>query len=96
MPNNHRAKEAVDRTAVTDPGAPRLNTGQQKISGYRDMSEEEINFINSIKEAGNKLGQVIEELEGKEVDHRWLAIGKTHLQQGIMAVVRSVAKPEGF
>ncbi len=27
---------------------------------------------------------------------RWLALGKTHLQEGLMCAVRAVAQPEGF
>ncbi|WP_423815292.1 DUF7681 family protein, partial [Pseudomonas viridiflava] len=27
---------------------------------------------------------------------RWIAIGKTHLQQGLMCLTRAVAKPEFF
>lgn len=29
-------------------------------------------------------------------DNRWLAIGKTDLQKGFMAVIRSIAKPTTF
>ena len=47
-----------------------------------------------------------DDIEGKNGDElhdaaldeasRWRAIAKTHLQQGLMALVRSVAKPEFF
>lgn len=30
------------------------------------------------------------------LDYRWIAIGETHLQQGIMALVRAVAQPTSF
>lgn len=30
------------------------------------------------------------------VDKRWVAIARTHLQEGFMALTRSVAKPESF
>lgn len=29
-------------------------------------------------------------------DQRWVAIGKTQLQQGFMAIYRGIAQPEGF
>lgn len=29
-------------------------------------------------------------------DKRWVAIGKTDLQKGFMALIRSIAKPESF
>lgn len=67
------------------------------IKGYRDLSQEEINAMNNIKAYGEELKELVEELESIiDLDQRWVAIAKTHLQQGIMAAVRSVAKPESF
>lgn len=67
------------------------------IKGYRDLSEGEIAAMNKIKEKAIELGEMVKELEGKAwTDKRWVAIGKTDLQTGIMALVRSVAKPETF
>jgi len=69
----------------------------EKIKGYRDLSQDEINTMNTIKEAGESLSKIIKAVELLEgVDHRWVAIAKTDLQKGIMALVRSVAKPESF
>jgi len=31
-----------------------------------------------------------------QVDQRWVSIGATHLQEGLMALTRAVAKPEFF
>lgn len=66
------------------------------ISGYRDLSQEEIDLVNAIKEKGNEIGAIFDGLDAMDVDKRWLAIGRTHLQQGIMATIRSITKPEGF
>lgn len=67
------------------------------ITGYRQLSEEEIALMNSIKEKGEELGQLIEKLKGMEsTDKRWVAEGNTDLQKGIMCLVRSVAKPTSF
>jgi hypothetical protein len=30
------------------------------------------------------------------IDPHWLAIGRTDLQKGFMAVIRAIARPEGF
>jgi hypothetical protein len=75
-----------------------------KIKGYRDLSAEEIALMNEGKELAQKVGEFVEKLEraefaktGDEVpDKRWLAIGKTDLQKGFMAVIRSIAKPTTF
>lgn len=68
-----------------------------KIKGYRDLSQSEIDAMNTIKAEGIRLGLLIEDLRDSEVlDQRWVSIAETHLQQGIMAAVRSVAQPTTF
>lgn len=67
------------------------------IKGYRDLSQAEIDAMNVIKAEGERLRILIEELrDNKSNDQRWVAIAETHLQQGIMAAVRSIAQPESF
>ena len=67
------------------------------IIGYRQLSDIEIETINSIKEQANNLGEAMKAFEAlPAIDKRWLAIAKTHFQQGTMAWIRAVAKPEGF
>lgn len=76
-----------------------VDNQHQKIDGYRDLTEEEISVMNRVKIQGAELQKLIQELanlKSIDVDPRWLAIGKTNLQQGIMALVRSVAKPNSF
>ena len=53
--------------------------------------------MKSIKESGVSLGQLIDALDKVDgIDKRWLAIGRTHLQEGLMALTRSIAKPTFF
>lgn len=68
------------------------------IKGYRDLSQDEIDAMNKIKALGEELGALVAEMRGRNegLDQRWVAIGATHLQQGIMALVRSVARPTTF
>lgn len=74
-----------------------MDNQHKKIKGYRDLSQEEIDLMNQIKELGAKLGELTDRLESHaDTDKRWIAIGKTDLQKGIMGLVRSVAKPESF
>jgi hypothetical protein len=68
----------------------------QQIKGYRDLNQMEIDAMNAVKSVGETVGNLITELEGKNVDGRWLAIGKTELQKGFMALTRSIAKPTSF
>jgi hypothetical protein len=67
------------------------------IKGYRQLSAEEQRLINELKEQGNNLGVALDAIEAMPgIDKRWLSIGRTHMQQGLMAIVRSVARPTGF
>ena len=67
------------------------------IKGYRELNLQEISGMNTAKSLGNKLQELIAELEASEdTDKRWLSIAKTDLQTGIMSLVRSIAKPTSF
>lgn len=72
------------------------------IKGYRELSKEELAHINELKELAEQVGNAVRLLEGPPLangvsaDQRWLSIGRTHLQQGFMAVIRSIAKPTTF
>lgn len=82
----------------------KMDNQHQKIKGYRDLTQEEIDLMNEVKELSVKVGELVEKLEKAEFaktsdqtpDKRWLAIGRTNLQQGFMAVIRSIAKPTTF
>lgn len=116
-----------------------MENQHRKIAGYRELSQEEIDLMNRIKQKGSELLSLHAELagrlstdsetkradarrsmEGKDFNgypydehtggsdecrefrrfmaaepQRWAAIGKTDIQTGIMALVRSVAQPDG-
>lgn len=74
----------------------KMENQHRQIKGYRELTQDEIDLMNRIKEFGPKLDDLVNDLFEKEMDQRWVSIGKTHLQQGLMALTRSVAKPEGF
>ena len=68
-----------------------------EIKGYRNLSPGEVEDINQIKELGQLCSEFIVYLRTEaNADPRWISIAETHLQQGFMAAVRSIAKPEGF
>lgn len=74
-----------------------MDNQHKKIKGYRDLTQEEIDAMNAVKTEGERLKYLIEEMRSNEdLDQRWISIAETHLQQGIMAAVRSIAKPESF
>jgi hypothetical protein len=89
-----------------------VDNQHRQIKGYRELSQAEIDLINEIKAKGEELRalrdkcRAVDVEEGKtgETEHdarldeasRWRAIASTHFQEGLMALTRSVAKPEFF
>ena len=70
---------------------------QPKITGYRQLKEAEAALMNEIKAEGVKLGELVAKLRSTEgLDQRWVSIGATDLQTGLMALTRGVAQPTTF
>ncbi|MBK8974139.1 MAG: hypothetical protein IPM37_23270 [Hahellaceae bacterium] len=70
---------------------------QHKITGYRDLSQEEIDLMNEGKELAEKCREYIEKLAAQaDTDKRSVFLGRINLQQGFMWAIRAVAKPETF
>lgn len=67
------------------------------IKGYRELSDEELRIANEIKDLAELVGDKVEEVFGRtDTDKRWAAIGRTDLQTGFMALIRSVLRPTTF
>lgn len=74
-----------------------MENQHRKIKGYRELTQEEINLMNEVKVKGAEIGELIKKLENmSETDKRWLEIGKTNIQQGLMAITRAITKPDFF
>lgn len=81
-----------------------VDNQHKQIKGYRDLSQAEIDLMNEGKALAETVGAYLDKLEkaefaetkDQEPDRRWLSIGRTNLQKGFMAVIRSVAKPTTF
>ena len=71
-----------------------VDNQHKKITGYRDLTQSEIDGMNSIKALEADTGELFKQIDQIEgVDPRLLALAKTNLQQGFMWFVRSIAKP---
>lgn len=67
------------------------------IRGYRDLTEEEVNLVNLIKEQGATLGEMLKmTFELEKVDPRWVRLGVDNIQTGLMQVVRGITRPDSF
>ena len=74
-----------------------MENQHRAIRGYRELTESEISVMNDIKAQGEQLGALVATLKQMpELDQRWVSIGATDLQTGLMALVRAVAKPTTF
>ncbi|UIP24526.1 Acb2/Tad1 domain-containing protein [Acinetobacter towneri] len=74
-----------------------MENQHKKIKGYRDLSQEEIDLMNEIKAKGVELGELVAKLRATDgLDQRWVSIGATDLQTGLMALTRGVAQPTSF
>ena len=80
-----------------------MENQHRKIKGYRELTQDEIDLMNEVKEKAEEVGELIEKLNvthvqtgSHAIDTRWVSIGKTDLQKGFMALTRSIAKPDFF
>jgi len=74
-----------------------MDNQHRQISGYRELSEAEIDQMNAVKAKAAEVGALIDSLSvSAGLDQRWVGIARTHLQQGFMAAVRAIAQPTTF
>jgi hypothetical protein len=64
------------------------------VPGYRPQSDAAVALVSEFKRQEERLLRVLDAMAADaEIDKRWLAIGRTALEQGFMAVNRSVFRP---
>ena len=74
-----------------------MDNQHRQIKGYRELTQEEIDLMNEIKQQGVALGNLVNKLrDAGGLDQRWVSIGATDLQTGLMALTRAVAQPTFF
>ena len=64
------------------------------VAGYRPQSVQNVEAVNLNKQLEENILRALDALATSDaVDKRWLAVGRTHIEQGFMAVNRSIFKP---
>jgi len=64
------------------------------VQGYKAQSQETVDLVNENKKIEEECLQILDYLATRDdVDKRWLAIGRTNLEQAFMAINRSIFKP---
>lgn len=72
-----------------------MDNQRKKIAGYRDLSQEEIDGMNGIKDLEAKFNGMIDYLKALvNADQRQIAIAATAGEEAFMRAVRSIARPE--
>lgn len=67
----------------------------EKIEGYRPQSDEHVNMVNRNKRLEESILVTLDLLaQLPEIDKRWLAIGRTEIEKGFMAVNRAIMQPQ--
>jgi hypothetical protein len=94
-----------------------MENQHRKITGYRELTAEEIALMNEVKAKGEEMEKLLAKVDchlanqvlqardaGEEEQERlaeaeprrWFAVGRTHLQEGLMALTRAIAQPTTF
>lgn len=74
-----------------------MDNQHKKITGYSDLTQQEIDLMNEGKALAEQCGAFIAKLEAVEGINRGnVAVGKTNLQQGFMWATRAIAQPTTF
>ena len=74
-----------------------MENQHRQIKGYRELTQVDIDLMNEVKTKGAELGELIQELRTTDgLDQRWVSIGATDFQTGLMALIRSIEKPTFF
>ena len=64
------------------------------VGGYTKQSDEKIAAINENKQLEETVLKRLDALKADaDIDQRWLAIGRTHIEEAFMAINRSIFKP---
>lgn len=64
------------------------------VAGYQPQTSDKVAMVNANKQAEELVLRLLDDLKANtEVDGRWLAIGRTAIEQGFMAVNRSIFQP---
>ena len=64
------------------------------VHGYKPQSEEKVAVVNDNKQHEEFLLRRLDALaQASDIDKRWLAIGRTHMEQAFMAINRAVFQP---
>lgn len=77
----------------TEPTSP----PPYKVEGYTEQSSSAVETVNRNKVLEEQVLRVLDQLAARKpgaIDQRWLAIGRTKIEEGWMAINRAVFQPQ--
>ncbi len=69
------------------------------VQGYKPQSQHNVDLVNANKALEEQLLRMIDSLaamcdaDPKSINGRWLSIGRTHIEEGFMAINRAIFQP---
>lgn len=70
-----------------------MDNQHKKIAGYRDLSQSEIDGINSVKALEADAAQLVAQLRAlPNIDNRAVSLAVTNLQQASMWLTKAIAR----
>ena len=65
------------------------------VSGYTSQSDDKVLTVNENKQLEETILKRLDALQAEsDFDKRWLAIGRTHIEEAFMAINRAIFKPQ--
>lgn len=65
------------------------------VAGYTPQPHYKVKAVNAMKVREEEILRVLDDMKNDvEVEQRWLAVGRTHLEQAFMAINRSIMQPQ--
>lgn len=64
------------------------------VAGYIPQPSTKIELVNQNKRTEESILRALDQMQGDaDFDQRWLAIARTHIEQGFMALNRAIFRP---
>jgi hypothetical protein len=80
---------------ISDREQPKTPHQGLPVAGYKPQNAAAVDAVNQNKRLEENVLRVLDALAANpDTDKRWLAIGRTSIEQGFMAVNRAIFKPE--
>lgn len=87
--------EKVLRSYPMSEGNGRVSPGPGTVKGYTTQTQADVDLVNGNKQTEEMILRLLDDLaKNGRADPRWLAVARTHFEQGYMALNRAIFKPE--